>query len=905
MAESIVKFSIGAPASGLYADDRLAIDISGDAGKAHLSVDDEGDGRYHVLYTALSSGDYKISIRYDGKHISGSPFLAHISAKPKASQCRLSSIQPDDEQRIVGKPLSVDLFTPSPSDGVLTLRGEGPHRETLPVYMCKRGEGQRGLRLDTSFGPGTYKIHCQWAGETIPGSPVVFDVQADKASAGIHASGEGLQEAIALREARFNIRANEENLFQDGLLKVRIEGKDGQLGTAIDDEGNGTYHVTYQAPTPGTYRIDILHNGEHIPNSPFTAEIHMPPVAHRCVARGRCLDPNTTVKVGEAAEFSVDTQDAGRGTLAVAAVNPSSESIETFTSDEGNGRHSVRFTPRTQGEHRITITWSGTQIPGSPFVVKALEGLSASSILATGNALSRAFTLVPAAFNIDTVKAGLFNNGDLTVSVEGALRQKAEVNTRDLGDGSYSVTYVAPTTGSYLATIRYRNTHIPGSPFKIAVHQRPRPEKCVAKGACLEHRTQVKGGEALQFTVFSKDAGFGRLNVSAISPNGDTLAAYVAEESKEKHKVRIDTKEPGRYTINVKWGTIHIPLSPFKVRVFPPPDASKVVVDGPGVQSGLQTGSETYFWIGTHQAGLGQLHVKMHGIKDAFKIKVEAPDPQDPRQLRATYTPTKKGNYEIAISWSGVAVPGSPFKLDIIDPSQPAVAEARQKTPGKFMKKISKKTRVVGGQASYEEHRMFHDEEERSVSARARAGGPSSPTSHPAVMARQRSGSGAGALRAQRPMSWVEEDFEGARVPITIDGQSPEAMMDTRSRRKMLGRSKTDDDLPDDSAFGEEKPVMVVRSKQGASHSFRKSKSFSGEPVDPTGFGLFTKKQRREKEKGHARRRTAPTVLPPSAILGEDTGPRSPDRAWTAASGHPRGQLTSELRGRPYQLQYK
>lgn len=715
-----------------------------------------------------------------------------------------------------------------------------------------------------------------------------------------------------MQEAMFSINAPTEGLFRNGQLKVRIEGKDGQLGVAADDQGHGVYRITYQAPTPGKYNIEILYKEKRITGSPFSADISMPPVAHRCIARGRCLEPGGMVAVKEPAEFSVETKNAGRGKLAVAAVDENCQPLQTFTSDEGNDMYSVRFTPHEPGRYDITITWAGAQIPGSPFTVKAFEGLAAASILATGNALTRAFALVPAAFNIDAIEPGLFENGDLTVSVDGALRQKAETNVRDLGEGSYSVTYIAPTTGAYLASVRYRKTHIPGSPFKIAVHQRPRPEKCIAKGACFDGKNPIKGGEPLNFTVFSKDAGFGRLNVTAAGPSGDAVSAYVAEESREKHKVRIDTKEPGRYTINVKWGSVHIPSSPFKVRVYPPPDASKVVVDGPGIRNGVQIGVETHFSIGTHHAGLGQLYVRMHGIKDAFKIKVEPPDPRDPRQLRATYRPSKPGDYEITILWSGVAVPGSPFRLQIVDPHGAPPGERRRSSP-KMKKKVTT-TRVMGGGSmaqSFQEQDL-REGQDRSLQMQRQSAGRGRTTSSSSmaiaqgpqhdVLVRQRSGPGATG-RGQR-ISWVEEDVERARVPVEIDDD--QTMFNPREARRSAGYSRTDDDLHNyDEAFGAREPVLMQSRASGK--TFKKAKSFSGEPQDASGFGLFTRK----KKKAHARRTTSPSLGEANVAAGDAmvSAPRGHGIILSPGHGGPssqhRGQLTGELRGRPYQLQYQ
>ena len=70
------------------------------------------------------------------------------------------------------------------------------------------------------------------------------------------------------------------------------------------------------------------------------------------------------------------------------------------------------------------------------------------------------------------------------------------------------------------------------------------------------------------------------------------------------------------------------------------------------------------FTIDTRNAGMGTLLIKVHGIKDSFKVTVE-PQPEDKRTLSAYYSPKMAGTFSIFVRWSGEHVPGSPFKVII------------------------------------------------------------------------------------------------------------------------------------------------------------------------------------------------------------------------------------------------
>jgi len=76
-------------------------------------------------------------------------------------------------------------------------------------------------------------------------------------------------------------------------------------------------------------------------------------------------------------------------------------------------------------------------------------------------------------------------------------------------------------------------------------------------------------------------------------------------------------------------------------------------------------GKPCTFTIETREAGSGTLKVRLHGVKDAFKIEIKPIDQRDVRTLQARYDPKKPGEYLVTIRWSDVHIPGSPFRVKI------------------------------------------------------------------------------------------------------------------------------------------------------------------------------------------------------------------------------------------------
>ena len=75
------------------------------------------------------------------------------------------------------------------------------------------------------------------------------------------------------------------------------------------------------------------------------------------------------------------------------------------------------------------------------------------------------------------------------------------------------------------------------------------------------------------------------------------------------------------------------------------------------------------FTIDTRNAGTGTLLVRVHGLKDSFKVTAEPPvEGEDKRVLHAYYSPRIVATYTIFVRWSGEHVPGSPFNVVINQP---------------------------------------------------------------------------------------------------------------------------------------------------------------------------------------------------------------------------------------------
>ncbi|MGH0144447.1 UNVERIFIED_CONTAM: hypothetical protein FKN15_002795 [Acipenser sinensis] len=169
------------------------------------------------------------------------------------------------------------------------------------------------------------------------------------------------------------------------------------------------------------------------------------------------------------------------------------------------------------------------------------------------------------------------------------------------------------------------------------------------------------------------------------------------------HTVAYTPSLEGPYTVSVKYADEEVPRSPFRVKVLPTHDASKVKASGPGLTSGLLASLPVEFTVDTRDAGEGQLSVQITvslglglglgpglgptiGIgeevgfvvntKGAGKGKVSCtvvtPDGSEVEAdvienedgtFDIFYTAPKPGAYVLYVRYGGESIPKSPFRV--------------------------------------------------------------------------------------------------------------------------------------------------------------------------------------------------------------------------------------------------
>lgn len=626
-------------------------------------------------FTPTKPSAFSILVKFSKRHVKGSPFKCE-TLDTSAFGIILNK---QKEGTLVCEPFKFIIKGQLPPGQQIMAVAHGPQAD-VNVDVGPPRDDQRNASF-IPLQPGSYEVFVECAQKQVPGSP--FTLQAvDPGKCQILGTlpsvlQVGQQEDFEVKTvgagtATITVLANEEKSSD-------------LIGTFVTKDDIDTFNVKLDPRTIGEVKLQVLFGGYDIPQTPFKVQICD---ASKCKAIGEAIDEQSG-RVAEQITFTVVARGAGNGKLTVKPKGPTAQ-YTVDIKEVKEQTYEVTFTPWEVGQHYVEVTWGIAHIPRSPFSIKVGNRMMANMCNATGDGLKNAIAGQPAYFTVVTSEVGLVDKGYLEIVVKG-IKDPAKTTVKDNNDGSYSVSYIAPVEGAYVASITFRDSQIPGSPFKINVVPGPDASKCRAYGPALLPNAVNISGTPIEFFVDTNDAGCGDLSVTSKGPDDYQPKVFLSDDGEGVYTVKFDVKKHGRYFVFVQWSKAQIPNSPLKIKVHPRANAGMVKAYGPGLHNG-NLGDTGEFTIETKDAGIGTLTIRVHGIKDAFKIDAKQESSENPRTLKAHYYPSLPGHYVIFIRWSGDHIPGSPFQVDIFGEGYDGTAAASPLPMGDVSKGKKKKT---------------------------------------------------------------------------------------------------------------------------------------------------------------------------------------------------------------------
>ncbi|XP_065902500.1 filamin-B-like [Dysidea avara] len=504
---------------------------------------------------------------------------------------------------------------------------------------------------------GSYVVFVDYKGENIPNSPFFLRC-IDPTKCEIIGN---LPDTLQIgKKTEFTVTSTNAGLGTLSLLINDEEEGNRLCTTAVKTQQEYSVHkVTLTPRLVGDISVKILFSGYAIPKSPIKAKIFD---ANQCKIIGDLTNTGQVFPIGKAVSFRLITAGAGFGKPIFKVYGPTTRHYTVHFSKNTKNTYFCSFTPAEVGEYAIYVTWGIAYVPGSPYNI-TVDKPSDVVCTAAGSGLYQATIGKPACFTITANESGLLEGQVIDVNIV-AICHKAEVQIEDKGNGVYSVTYTAEELGFYVAKVKHYGQRIVGSPFKIDVVQEVDVSKCKVSGIKMEGASYYTDSPH-ELYIDTSEGGSGVLNVTVLDPTNQPLYVNIKKVNEGKYTITFIAEREGVHTVNVLWSEMHVPGSPFKIHVkrLVPVNAQMVKAYGPGLRNGnLQEWAE--FTVETNQAGDGILSVTALCSKRSFAV-IKEPKGSDAYMVR--YNPTIAGVVYIIIKWSGVNIPGSPFKVDITD----------------------------------------------------------------------------------------------------------------------------------------------------------------------------------------------------------------------------------------------
>ncbi|XP_065146018.1 filamin-C isoform X1 [Paramisgurnus dabryanus] len=644
---------------------------------------------HSVKYIPPEEGPYKIDISYDGNPVPGSPFTVEGVMPPDPSKVR--AYGPGLKGGIVGKPAPFAIDTKGAGTGGLGLTVEGPCEAKIECQ--DNGDGSCSVSyLPTE--PGEYSINILFAEAHIPGSPFKAMVQSVFDPSKVTASGPGLERGKVDEAASFTVDCSKAG---EAELTIEIISDTGAKAEVhVQNNSDGTYSITYIPPFHGMYTITIKYGGHAVPKFPARVQVDPALDTSGIKVYGPGVEPRGVLRE-VTTHFAVDTRAhsiMGGNHIKVRIVNPSGANTDAYITDKGDGTYKVEYTAYEDGVHLIEVLYDDVPVPKSPFKVSVTEGCDPTRVRAYGPGLEEGLVNKPNRFTVETRGAG---TGGLGLAIEGP--SEAKMSCKDNKDGSCSVEYIPFTPGEYDVNITFGGLHIPGSPFRVPVRELVDPSMVKCSGPGLG--SGVRAHVPQTFTVDCSKAGLAPLEVLLYGPTGMVEPVNITDNGDGTHTVIYTPAKDGPYSVCVKYAEQEVPRSPFKIKVLPAHDASKVRASGPGLNaSGVPASLPVEFTIDARDAGEGLLTVQIldpDGCRREVSVYVEdwgrrvwenhivkgtipfhtlrkGCDPEGkPKKANirdnrdgtytVSYVPDMTGRYTITIKYGGDEIPYSPYRI--------------------------------------------------------------------------------------------------------------------------------------------------------------------------------------------------------------------------------------------------
>nr|XP_057930810.1 filamin-C-like [Doryrhamphus excisus] len=611
----------------------LSLAVEGPS-KAEITCKDNKDGTCTVSYLPTAPGDYNIIVKFDNKHIPGSPFTAKITGDDSITRT---------SQLNVGTAADVSLKIAETDLSSLSASIRAPSGNEEPCLLKRLPNRHLGI----SFTPkevGEHEVSVRKNGVHVANSP--FKIMVGQSEIGeasrVKAFGKGLVEAHTFEMAEFFVDTRNAGY---GGLALSIEGPS-KVDINCEDMEDGTCRVTYCPTEPGNYTVNIKFAEKHIPGSPFTVKVTGEGRIKESITRKR--QASSIASVGSTCGLNLKIP--GNWFQMVSAqerlTRTFTRSSHTYTRTE---RTEISKTRGGETKREVRVEES-TQVGGggSPFRDVFGDFLGRESLSSFAGITAR-----------PEAEGG---SQAMTAQVTSPSGKTVDADIVDGGNSTYSVRFIPQEMGAHTVNVKYRGQHVPGSPFQFTVGPMGEggPHKVRAGGPGLERGV---AGAPSEFSIWTREAGAGGLSIAVEGPS----KAEISFEDRKDGSCGVSyiVKEPGDYEVSIKFNNEHIPDSPFIVPIATLSDEARRLTFTSLQEKDLKVNQEASFMVQRNGAR-GVVDAKVHTPSGCSEECYVTELDGDKTSIR--FIPRENGVHSIDVKFNGCHIPGSPFNVRVGDP---------------------------------------------------------------------------------------------------------------------------------------------------------------------------------------------------------------------------------------------
>ncbi|XP_076453914.1 filamin-A-like [Babylonia areolata] len=352
----------------------------------------------------------------------------------------------------------------------------------------------------------------------------------------------------------------------------------------------------------------------------------------------------------------------------------------------GDGHYSAQFTPDEIGRWRVSMYYRNKFMDGCPVDVCDPSQVRVREL--RGGHIGKMLS-----FLVDCMRAG---QGDLVVDVTHKGKKVKTSVTETSTPKLYKVTYTPYDPGPYEVNVQFNNAEVRDSDFNSTDPEERQRRALfnttvtynkgviVIKASCDWEVDYVTGGpfivhatDSSNIEVYGMKDGtvcsnpelmvdctkVGEGNVTAdVTHNGVRCPCKVRKDQPAMYRVSFKPRGPGVYKIWMNYEGSPVKGSPFVQEIA---ELGSPQAYGDGLVRGMPGIPQTF--TVDPRGHPGHITAEVDGPLQSVPCQLT---PQSDGTLSATYVPRETGPHSVDVRLDGKPIEGSPYKLNVVDPSR-------------------------------------------------------------------------------------------------------------------------------------------------------------------------------------------------------------------------------------------